>query len=154
MTNRSLLEQFNTWLSKEIPETEMNNPTILFERLYNDPNNNPTLEILVAYRKVEKACKGETFLAAINQSSDSYPITIKLVEIAYDNNLIEINYHGMSALNRDGNSDKAGIDNSVNVKEINWLLHNLNKKLNKKLPYAKKINNDTIMFPQISVTRK
>ncbi|WP_313115363.1 hypothetical protein [Aequorivita sediminis] len=151
---RSLIKTLSDWLSKNISETEMGNPTVLINRLYTDATNNPAIEIRAAYKKVENASRGETFLAATIQSSDSFRITMRMIEMAHDNELIKINYHGMSVLNRDGSVHQAGLDDELIVREMNSFIYNLNKKLKKFLPFARIVNESTILFPQISVTRK
>ncbi|WP_139856375.1 hypothetical protein [Aequorivita sinensis] len=150
----SLIKMLNDWLSRKIPETEIGNPTVLISRLYNDATNNPAIEIRAAYKKVENASRGETFLPATIQSSDSFRITMRMIEIALDNELIKINYHGMSILNRDGFVHHAGLDDELIVREMNMFINNLNKKLKKFLPFAQVVNESTILFPYISVSRK
>ena len=91
--------------------------------------------------------RGRLFWQQPIQSSDSFRITMRMTEIAYDNKLIKINYHGMSILNGDGFVHQAGLDDDLIVKEMNSIINNLNKKLKKFLSYAQIVNESTILPP-------
>jgi hypothetical protein len=125
----------------------------LLPSLYRNESNNPAAEIIKAYRTLERAPKGSTFKSAGSLSTDSYPATLRMTEKAINNDLGNLNYTGMSTLNPSGFSQSAGIPTDINLKEINTMIDQLNKKLIKPIPYAYQ-EGTQIFAPQISVTRK
>jgi hypothetical protein len=125
----------------------------LLPNLYRNESNNPAAEIIKAYRTLERAPKGSTFRSAGSLSTDSYPATLRMTEKAINNDLGNLNYTGMSTLNPSGFSQTAGIPTDINLREMNTLIDQLNKKLIKPIPYAYQ-EGTQIFAPQISVTRK
>jgi hypothetical protein len=125
----------------------------LLPTLNRNETNNPTAEIIKAFRTVERAPKGSTFKSAGSLSTDSYPATLRMSEMGLDRGVLDINYTGMSSLNPSGFSQQAGIPTDINLKEMNTLIDQLNKKLPKPIPYGY-IEGNYMKVPQISVTRK
>jgi hypothetical protein len=121
--------------------------------LYRDETNNPIAEMFRAMRIVERSPKGSTLKSAGSLSTDSYPATLSLSERLRDKGIVDINYTGMDNLNPSGFSQQAGIPTDINLKEMNTLIDQLNKKLPKPIPYGY-IEGNYMKVPQISVTRK
>jgi hypothetical protein len=125
----------------------------LLPTLFRNETNNPAAEMIKAYRTVERAPKGSTFKSAGSLSTDSYPATLRMTEMGLDKGIVDVNYTGMDSLNPSGFSQQAGIPTNINLKEMNTLIDQLNKKLPKPLPYGY-IEGNYMKVPQISVTRK
>jgi hypothetical protein len=121
--------------------------------LYRDETNNPIAEMFKAMRIVERSPKGSTLKSASSLSTDSYPATLRLSERLRDKGIVDINYTGMNSLNPSGFSQTAGIPTDINLREMNTLIDQLNKKLPKPIPYGY-IEGNYMKVPQISVTRK
>jgi hypothetical protein len=121
--------------------------------LYRDQSNNPTADILKAYRTLENAPSGSTFKGSSSLSTDSYPATLKMTQKALKSDIADVNYIGMRNLNTSGFSQEAKVSKDLNIKEINTMIDQLNKKLPKPIPYAYKKGYD-IVAPHITVTRK
>ena len=147
---RGLTERVNK--NKYLPLVADDSDSLL-PILYRDASNNPAVEMLKAYRTLESAPKGSTFKGASSLSTDSYPATIRLTTKALKNDIADVNYIGMGDLNFSGFSQLANVPKDVNLKEINTIIDQLNKKLPKPIPYAYE-KDYKIIAPQITVTRK
>ncbi len=93
----------------------------LLPNLYRDETNNPTAEMIKAFRTVERAPKGSIFKSAGSLSTDSYPATLRMTEMGLDKGIVDVNYTGMSSLNPSGFSQRADIPANINLKEMNTL---------------------------------
>jgi hypothetical protein len=153
-TNKSLIRGLTERVNKNkylpLVADESDN---LLPVLYRDASNNPAVEMLKAYRTLESAPKGSTFKGASSLSTDSYPATLRMTQKALKSDIADVNYIGMGDLNFSGFSQLANVPKDVNLKEINTIIDQLNKKLPKPIPYAYKKGYD-IVAPQITVTKK
>lgn len=153
-TNKSLIRGLTERVNKNkylpLVADESDN---LLPVLYRDASNNPAVEMLKAYRTLESAPKGSTFKGASSLSTDSYPATLRMTQKALKSDIADVNYIGMGDLNFSGFSQIANVPKDVNLKEINTIIDQLNKKLPKPIPYAYE-KDYKIIAPQITVTRK
>lgn len=106
-----------------------------------------------AIKTLENAPKGSQFIPAHSLSSDSYPLSYRILPRFLEQGKVDLSFHGMQDFNSLGFSGKVGISPEVNVKEINSVIKDLNQKLDKKIPYAR-IKDGQIKAPIISATRK
>ena len=151
--SNSLLSNINKKVSPFIERKPLEYDEELMPTLYKRENLNPMAKLKKAYDKVNSSEKGKVFLPANSLSSDSYPMTLKLVDRGITNDMIDVNYHGYKYLNSAGFPDLANLDEKLILKEINSLIDGINSKSVKKLPKAS-IDDRGIKYPEITVTRK
>jgi hypothetical protein len=153
-TNKSLIRGLTERVNKNkyLPLVADESDSLL-PVLYRDQSNNPTADILKAYRTLENAPSGSTFKGASSLSTDSYPATLRMTQKALKNDIADVNYIGMGDINFSGFTQSAKIPKDINLKEINTMIDKLNKKLPKPIPYAYE-KDYRIVAPQITVTRK
>jgi len=148
---------YNKWAANRtkdfLPQTSMPVTQALIPGLAKSASNNPAAEMLNAYKKVENAPKGITFIPAHSLSADSYPMSMRLMKKGQEAGIGDINYHGHNSLNTLGFPEKAGIDPNIILREQNTLIEQMNKSRSKKIPYGY-IENDQVYVPQVTMTRK
>lgn len=148
---------YNKWSAGKrkgfLPETAMPVTESLIPSLAKNSNNNPAAEMVKAYKKVENAPKGKSFIPAHSLSEDSYPMSMRLIQKAQEGNLGDINFHGHMPLNTMGFPAKAELNPSLILKEQNSLIDKLNKGRSEKIPYGY-IERDNVYVPQLTVTKK
>lgn len=150
----SLFSKIKNKLDKTEKSTNMPLSESLIPSLAKNAYNNPSREILEAYNKVKTSAKGQSFIPAHSLSSDSYNrLSLPLIERAIKEDIINLNYHGLSPLNLLGFPTKAGIKPELILKEINSKISNINKLTGKKYPFAE-LDGEQIFYPTFTVTRK
>jgi hypothetical protein len=156
MGDQSLLSRIKNKIDKT--EKKVDLPTdvkSLLPSLAKTENNNPAKEVLKAYNTVKSSEKGKSFIPAFSLSSDSYSrLSLPLIERGLKENIIDLNYHGLSPLNSLGFPTQAGVSPELILKEINSKISEINKLTGKKYPFGKIENNTDIYYPKFSVTRK
>ena len=151
----SLVAKINNRISPYIKQQDLdyNNVTSLVPSLYKSQDNNPAAIMKSAITTLREAPKGTQFIPAGSLSSDSFPMSHKLMIPELKNNTIDLGFHGFAPMNSSGFATQAGIDPKITLKEANNIISEINKHTDKKVPFAKMKGNN-IEYPIISVTRK
>jgi hypothetical protein len=126
----------------------------LIPAIAKNTQNNPAAEILKSYGKVKDAPSGRSFIPAHSLSTDSYPMSLRMMQKAQDDGVGSINYHGHTSLNNLGFPTKAGLPIETILKENNSLIDRINQSRTQKIPYGYIDASGQIQVPQLTVTRK
>jgi hypothetical protein len=112
-----------------------------------------TKKLIEATNKVKNADEGKTFIPSSSLSTDSYPLSYKILPKFLEEGKINVGYHGYQNLNSMGFSNKIGLNPQYNLKEFNTVIDNIRKVSGKKIPYAYMDDSGNIQAPIISATR-
>jgi hypothetical protein len=110
-------------------------------------------KLIEATNKVKNANEGKTFIPSSSLSTDSYPLSYKILPGFLEKGEIDVGYHGYQNLNLLGLSNRIGLNPQYNLKEFNTVIDKIRKVSGKNIPYAYMDDSGNIQAPIISATR-
>jgi hypothetical protein len=119
----------------------------------NEGKRKTTKKLIEATNKVKNADEGKTFIPSSSLSTDSYPLSYKILPKFLEEGEINVGYHGYQNLNLMGFSNRIGLNPQYNLKEVNTVIDKIRKISGKNIPYAYMDDSGNIKAPVISATR-